>query len=135
MAGTSVGSLSTDCTRVCEDRVMKPKTVYMLLAIAGAAIPLLAFIPWELEHGLNLQLLIAELFANRISTFFGLDVVVSAVVVLAFALIERSRIGLRLWYMPLLGMAFVGVSFGLPLLLYLREAAIERSPAARPVHQ
>lgn len=100
---------------------MKLKNVYLLLSIAGAVVPLVQFVPWIAEHGINLRLLVQELFANRISSFFGLDVIMSAIVLIVFAYAERSRGKLRLWWFPMLAVLGVGVSFGLPLLLYLRN--------------
>ena len=98
---------------------MKLKGAYLLLCIAGAAIPYWQFVPWTAQHGMNLRLLVQELFANPISAFFGLDVIISAVVVILFASVERRRI--KLWWLPILAVLSVGVSLGLPLLLYLRE--------------
>ena len=95
------------------------RTIYLVLCIAGAAIPLIALVPWLMEHGLDVPLLAHELFANRVSAFFGLDVIVSAVVVLVFAYVERERV--KLWWLPIVATLCVGVSLGLPLLLYLRE--------------
>ena len=99
---------------------MKVKTAYLVLAGAGTVIPYSQFLPWVAQHGLNLRLLVQELFANRISAFFGLDVVISALAVLVFAFAERSRLK-RLWWTPVAAVLGVGVSLGLPLLLYLRE--------------
>ena len=104
------------------------KHLYLALAIAGAVIPSIAIVPWLAEHGLDLPLLVRELFANRVSAFFGLDVVVSALVVFVFAYAERRRLRRR-WWMPVAGVLLVGVSLGLPLLLYLREVA---SSSAEP---
>jgi len=99
---------------------MKAKHIYLLLVIAGLAIPSFEFVPWALEHGLNVRLMFVELFSTRIGGFFGLDVIVSAVVVFAFALFERQRI--RPWWLPVVATMLGGVSVGLPLALYLREA-------------
>jgi hypothetical protein len=55
---------------------MKPKNVYLLLCVLGLAIPYSQFVPWLHENGMNLALLVRQLFANRISAFFGLDVLV-----------------------------------------------------------
>ncbi len=99
---------------------MQPKTVYLLLCIAGFAIPYSQFVPWLLEHGLNLRLFVQELLANRISAFFGADVLVSAVAVCIFARFEQHRLG-RARLLPLLAVLLCGVSLALPLLLYLRE--------------
>jgi hypothetical protein len=99
---------------------MKPKNVYLVLCAAGIVIPYTQLLPWLFEHGLNLPLLIEQLFSNRISAFFGLDVLVSAVAVFAFTGFERGRLGSR-WWLPVAAVMLFGVSAGLPLLLYLRE--------------
>jgi uncharacterized protein DUF2834 len=100
---------------------MQAKQGYLALAIVGAIVPLVPFVPWLSEHGLDVRLLVQELFANRVSTFFGLDVVISAIVVIAFAWIERDRLSMRSWWLPVVGVVCVGVSFALPLLLFMRE--------------
>ena len=100
---------------------MKPKTVYLLLAALGAVIPWFHFLPWLLEYGLDLRLFFHNLHANPISEFFAADVIVSAIVVLAFLIFERRRIG-SLWWIPVIGLLLFGVSVGLPLVLYLRES-------------
>jgi len=74
---------------------MKPKTLYFVLCILGLLLPYAEFIPWALQHGLNLSLFVRELFANRIGAFFGMDVLVSAVVLVAFTRIESNRLGIR----------------------------------------
>jgi hypothetical protein len=64
--------------------VNRKKNAYLILCVLGAALPYSQFIPWLLENGFNAPLFVHQLFANRISTFFGLDVLVSAVVVVGF---------------------------------------------------
>jgi Terpene cyclase DEP1 len=108
---------------------MKPKTLYLVLCVAGVLIPYWQFLPWVMQNGLNLTLFLRELFANRIAAFFGLDVVVSAVGLLIFTRIEGGRVGIRHRWLVLLAVLAVGVSLGLPLFLYLRESAMERDPA------
>lgn len=97
------------------------KLVYMVLFVVGCVLPLSQCIPWVLTHGLDARLFVSELFANRISSFFGLDVIVSAVVLLAWIWDERRRRGLRRAWAPAAATVLVGVSAGLPLLLYLRR--------------
>src|SRR5579884_4126900 len=98
---------------------MTMRRIYLLLCLAGIVLPYWQFAPWLVQHGLNLRLLIQQLFANRVSGFFALDVVVSALVVFVFAVSERGR--LRLWWAPMVAVVTVGVSLALPLVLYLRE--------------
>lgn len=108
---------------------MKPKTLYLTLCLAGMIIPYAEFVPWLHQHGLNLALFVRELFANRIGAFFGMDVFVSAVVLLIFTRIESNRLPIRNRWLVLLAVLTVGVSLGFPLFLYLREIALERRPA------
>lgn len=106
---------------------MKPKHLYLLLCIAGTAIPYAAFVPWLVAHGLNLRLFVQEVLVNRISVFFALDVVMSAIAIVAFAGVERRRMQLRSRWALLPALLLVGVSLALPLLLYLRESARDES--------
>lgn len=109
---------------------MKPKTVYLVLCLLGLILPYSQFVPWVLQHGLNLALFARELFANRIGAFFGMDVIVSAVALIVFARIEGKRIGVRNRWPVVVAVLTVGVSLALPLFLYLREAELERRPLA-----
>jgi hypothetical protein len=108
---------------------MKPKTLYLALCLAGLLLPYSQFVPWMLQHGLNLALFARELFANRIGAFFGMDVIVSAVTLLAFTRIESARLGIRKRWLVLIAVLTVGVSLGLPLFLYLRESELEHKLA------
>lgn len=99
---------------------MKPKVVYLALALIGAFVPYLHFLPWLQEHGLDLPLFFHSIHANHVSEFFAADVMTSALVVIAFVIYERRRLGWA-WWIPLLGLLLVGVSVALPVLLYLRE--------------
>jgi Terpene cyclase DEP1 len=104
---------------------MKPKTVYLALCLVGAVLPYWQFVPWVAQHGVNLPLFVRELFANRISAFFGVDVLVSAVVLFAFMRIERVRLNIPRRWLPVLAVLTVGVSLGLPMFLYMREVRME----------
>jgi Protein of unknown function DUF2834 len=100
--------------------------LYLLLCVLGVALPYSQFIPFLHEHGLNGRLLVEQLFANRISGFFGLDVIVSSVVLWAFVFTEgRRRQMKRLWAYVLCNL-LVGVSFALPLFLYARERQVNK---------
>ena len=100
---------------------MKPKTLYLVLCIAGTVLPYSQFIPFLREHGLDIRLIFEQLFSNRIGGFFGLDVIVSSVVLWVFVLTEGRRIGVKHLWSPIAANLIVGVSLGLPLFLYLRE--------------
>jgi len=105
------------------------KNIYLLLCVLGAAIPYWQFVPWVMENGLNLGLLVRQLFANRIGGFFGLDVLVSSAVLLVFMGVEGRLARVRLRWLPIVGLCAVGVSLALPLFLYLRERALDENLA------
>jgi len=111
---------------------MKPKNLYLVLCIAGTVFPYLQFVPFLQEHGLDVRLFFELLFSNRIGGFFGLDVIVSSVVLWAFVGIEGRRAGVKHLWAPIAGNLAVGVSLGLPLFLYLREVRLERSTRVSP---
>jgi hypothetical protein len=98
------------------------KALYLTLAIAGAFVPYSQFVPWVQEHGLDVPLLVNELLSTRIGAFFGLDVVIAAIVLMVFVLRDGPRNGVRHLWLPILATCAIGVSCGLPLYLYLREA-------------
>ena len=106
---------------------MTTRRFYLGLALLGLLIPNSAFWPWLLAHGLDPQRFVQDLFANGVSTFFGLDVILSALVLTGFVLIEGKRLSLRHRWVPILATCVVGVSLGLPLFLYQRQIHLERA--------
>ncbi|MFL6282909.1 MAG: DUF2834 domain-containing protein [Pyrinomonadaceae bacterium] len=106
---------------------MKLKTVYLVLCVLGAVLPLWQLSPWLAANGLDVPLLFRQLFADRVGAFFGVDVIVSAFVLAVFVVGEGSRVRLR--WLAVVATLAVGVSLGLPLFLYMRERESERRTA------
>ena len=95
------------------------EVVYGALWIAGTALPLSQVLPWLAQHGLDVRLFVAELFANRISAFFAWDVILAVVVLLVLSVADHElpasqRLGVAI-------ASLLGASCGLPLYLLLRE--------------
>jgi Protein of unknown function DUF2834 len=108
---------------------MKARHFYLVCCVLGLVLPYSQLAPWLLEHGLDVTLFFRELFANRISAFFAVDVIVSAIVLIWFIQSEGKRLQVRLLWLPTVGTLIVGVSFGLPLFLFLRQVTLERTTA------
>ena len=108
---------------------MSIRRFYLVLCVLGLFVPNAALWPWLLSHGFNPQLFVHDLFANGVSAFFGLDVVLSAVTLAGFVLIEGHRINLPRRWLPIVAASLVGVSLGLPLFLYQRHVHLERVTA------
>lgn len=112
---------------------MKRKNVYLLLCFFGIMLPYSQFVPWVLQNGSNLSLFWHQLMANRVSAFFGADVLVSAISLFALIHAEPLSRGFQRW-LPIVAVLTVGVSLGLPLFLYFRDSAKEAGqPAAKPI--
>jgi hypothetical protein len=105
-----------------EPRTSPLSWVFLGLAVAGTLLPLAAILPWLSQYGLDAARFVAELFSSRVGAFFAWDVVISALAVLVAAAVtpgitraQRIVVGG--------GTLLVGVSCGLPLLLYFWSRA------------
>lgn len=108
---------------------MRIRHVYLGLCVPGFLLPYWQLIPWLGAHGLDLPLFFNELFATRIGAFFGLDVIVSALVLFVFIWLEGRRLAIRHLWLPVLATLLVGVSLGFPLFLYLRQRQLDQLSA------
>lgn len=103
------------------------KMFYIVLCALGLVLPYSQFIPWVVEHGIDLSALFLEIANSRISAFAWLDVLVSAIALIGFILAEGTRQGIRYLWIPILATFSVGVSLGLPLFLLMRELTKEQA--------
>jgi hypothetical protein len=124
---------ATDPHSQSSDRhtMSRREIVFLALAILGTILPLSAFLPWLAIHGLDVTQFLTDLFANGVSAFFAWDVIISAIVVLTTLLTDRACLTRAERTAVVLGTLLVGVSLGLPLLLFFREHA-QRRQAATP---
>ncbi|MGH7525856.1 MAG: DUF2834 domain-containing protein [Gemmatimonadales bacterium] len=106
---------------------MKPRSWYLALCAVGILLPYSQLVPFLLEHGPDGRAFFEQLFATRIGGFFGLDVIVSSVVLWIFVAVEGRRLRMTRLWAPIAANLAVGVSLGLPLFLYMREASREAS--------
>jgi hypothetical protein len=91
--------------------------LYAALCVLGAALPLWFLGSFLVDEGLDVEAFFDQLTDSDIALFAWADVAVAGLVVIVFAARER----VELWWLAVLGTVFVGPSFGLPLLLLLRE--------------
>ena len=97
------------------------RLLFLVLAAVGAVLPLSFLASFLARHGPDLPLFVGQLFANDISSFFGTDVLVSALALLAFVRVEGRRRGMKNLWAYALCTLLVGVSLALPLFLFFRE--------------
>jgi len=100
------------------------KVLYAILALVGAIVPYSQLLPWVAQHGVDARGFVLELFSTRIGAFFGLDVIISAIALLAFIAWEGRRARMTKLWVPVTVTLLIGVSCGLPLFLYMRERSV-----------
>ena len=108
-----------------EGNLTTKQIFYFILCIAGTVLPYSQLVPFALEHGLDPRLFYEQFFANRISSFFGLDVVVSSVALWFFVYWEGTRLKMRNLWIYIASNLLVGVSLGLPLFLLVRQSRLD----------
>ena len=62
---------------------MSKRNVYFVLAILGLVLPYSLFLPWLLEHGLDVQLFFKEFLANDVASTTALDFLVASLATIA----------------------------------------------------
>jgi len=95
--------------------------LYGLLCMLGVVLPYSQLLPFLLENGLDPALFMQQLFSNRVSGFFGMDVIVSSLVLWGFVFWEGLRLKMQHLWVYVLSNLLVGVSLGLPLFLLMRQ--------------
>jgi len=106
------------------------RTLYLILCIAGTVLPYSQLLPFLRENGFDLSLFAHQLFANKVSSFFGMDVIVSSFALWIFAYAEGSRLKMRNLWIYVVANLLVGVSLGLPLFLMMRQSRLDQGPGS-----
>lgn len=101
------------------------RLIYLLLAIAGAVLPMYYFVSWFNENGWSLGDMITAWNVNDATTGLVYDLTISAIALTVFIVVETfvRRAWLNLIAIP--ATFCIGVSCGLPLYLFLRSRPID----------
>lgn len=114
-----------------QQQAWRLRAAYAVLAVAGTVLPLTQFLPWLVAHGLAFPLLLQQAFGAPVAAFAWCDVLVSALVLLVFMLVEGRRLAMRGVWLPVAGLCLVGVSLALPLFLMMRERCLAAQRVAQ----
>jgi len=101
------------------------KRFYFALTIIGLVVPYFFFLSFVADNGLNGGLLLRELFGTKISTSFATDLLISGLVFLGYVRAEAARLRVPYWWLYIVAMLIIGLSFAFPLFLYVRETRIQ----------
>src|SRR6185503_18869541 len=105
-------------------QLMKPKTLYLVLAIVGLVGPYYFFLSFLRTNGADPGLFVQQLFGTPASSFFVVDLLISSVVFIIYLWTEAARHSMRRIWPYMLALFTVGLSFALPLFLYVRESSL-----------
>ena len=97
---------------------------FLGLAVLGTVLPLAAFAPFVVAHGVDLDVFTHELWQTPVSRFFTLDILISALTLFVFVYLEGRRLHMNHCWVFVICTMLVGVSLGLPLFLYFREVRL-----------
>jgi CDP-diglyceride synthetase len=106
---------------------MKIKYLYLALAIIGTVLTMSQLIPFMRLNGPDIYLMFKELFRNEATSFFGYDLLVTALTALIFMYVDGKRNKVPYFWIPIASVFLVGLALGLPLYLYLRESYLEKT--------
>ena len=97
------------------------RTIFLLLAIVGAIVPMFYFVSWFNEFGWSLGAMVEAWNVNDATTGLVYDLTIAAVALTLFVIWEtvRNRRWINLIAIP--ATFCIGVSCGLPLYFWLRS--------------
>jgi hypothetical protein len=104
---------------------MNRQTIYLILASLGLVVPYWFLFQFMVGNGLNFVLLIGQLFANDISTFFAVDLIIAIIVFWIYMVSEARKLQMKNYWLYILASLTVGLSFALPLFLFFRERKLD----------
>jgi hypothetical protein len=108
---------------------MKLKHLYLVLAVIGFVTPYYFLVTFLAAYGLDGRAILQQLFASEISTFFAVDLIIASVVFIVYLTQEAKRHAIPCWWLYLIPLFIVGLSFALPLFLYVREDRVDSKSA------
>lgn len=95
---------------------MKLKTVYLVMAVLGAAVPMSFFVAFGAENGISLTSFIAALFANSAAGGFTADLLITSLVFWIYLWSQRGK-GPKAWPFIVINLG-IGLSCAFPAYLW-----------------
>ena len=104
----------------------------LALTLIGFVVPNVCVVLFLAGEGVELGRYFSLWFASTPSTQLVLDLAIAAFAFLVWAAAEGRRVPVERWWLCIPATFLVGLCFGLPLFLWMRERALwKHAPAAR----
>jgi Terpene cyclase DEP1 len=104
--------------------------VLVVLTIVGFIVPNALLGIFIADEGLDVSGYFSLWVDSTPSTQLMLDLVIAALAFLAWVAFDGPRTGVRHWWIAIPATLLVGLCFGLPLYLLMRQRALAAGPAA-----
>lgn len=101
--------------------------LYAALAVIGTVLTYAIFIPFLVEHGLNLGEFVRQATASPIALLLTVDILLSSVVFWIFMWADARRHDLRGWPLFIIPNLCIGLFCALALYLLWREVRLRQS--------
>jgi len=111
------------------------KIIYVLLSLLGILSSSYYMIPFIKINGLDYNYFVKQMFLNDVSRFFVINVAVVTGIVIVFILLEQIKSPVRYSGFSILGTIILGVGFGLPFYLLLREFSYKKKSGGLLTYQ
>lgn len=112
--------------------IIKNLNIYLYsgLAVLGFVVPNYIVIQTVIKYGTyDFSRLISDLDYSLYTQFIGADLAIAATTFIIFYILETRKSKIKNAWISLLGTFLVGVSFGFPLFLLIREINILKNQA------
>ncbi len=109
-----------------EERDREPsavETLLLVLTVVGFLVPNALVVWFMARHGLDLGRYFSLWFDSLPTAQLFADLLIASLALFAWAAVDGPRRGLRLWWVCIPATLLVGLCFGLPLYLWMRERA------------
>lgn len=103
------------------------KRLYLILTVIGLIAPYyFGFQLVQEQGGFDIILFLQDATSTTAASFLAADLTVAGLAAMLFIIHEGLTRKIKYWWVSIVGIFAVGVSFGLPLFLYLREREKDR---------
>lgn len=105
------------------------RSFYLLMAVIGTIVPWIFFAGFFSANGLDVPGFLGGLFVNGAAGGISADVILSSAVFWAWSRGDALKKGVGNWWILIPATVLVGLSLALPLYLWMREGAMQATPA------
>ncbi|WP_374035670.1 DUF2834 domain-containing protein [Bdellovibrio bacteriovorus] len=99
------------------------RKIWIFFSVLGTVLPFYYLVPFFMEPGASVSLFLEQLFANSVSRFFAVDLVISSAAFLLWSFFDSKKKNINGWWMILAANLMVGLSLALPLYFYKRSSS------------